>query len=87
MNNTVNKRQEINWVNAIKTVCIILIYINHCEFYCECELGSIRLLYLPFFTNAFFFVSGYLLFRKQLSNEVVHLDFRRWKAVWGGAIC
>lgn len=86
MNDNNGKKQEIHWVNALKALCIIFIYVFHCEFYCKFELGAVRLLYLPFFTNAFFFVSGYLLFRKQLSSEIIKLDASSWMSSWGGAI-
>lgn len=84
MNDNNGKKQEIHWVNALKALCIIFIYVFHCEFYCKFELGTVRLLYLPFFTNAFFFVSGYLLFRKQLSSEIIKLDSSSWMYSLGG---
>ena len=75
---------EINWINALKAICIVFIYVHHCEFYCEQDLGLFRAFYMPFFTNAFFFVSGYLLFRKQLSSDIIKLDASSWMTRWGG---
>ena len=41
---------------------------------------------MPFFTNAFFFVSGYLLFRKQLAPNVISQNISNWMSSWGGAL-
>ena len=84
MNESVIQKSEINWINALKAICIIFIYVHHCEFYCEHDLGVVRSFYKPFFTNAFFFVSGYLLFSKQLSNDIIRLNSRDWMVNWGG---
>ena len=84
MNKQILAKSEINWINALKAICIIFIYVHHCEFYCEYDLGVFRSFYKPFFTNAFFFVSGYLLFRKQLSADIVKLSVKEWMPTWGG---
>lgn len=46
-----------------------LLYI--CQIYYDYWLGSINNFIHPFYVNAFFFVSGYLLFRKQLSEPLI----------------
>ena len=84
MNDSITKKQEIIWINALKAICIIFIYVHHCEFYCDYQLSTIRPLYMPFFTNAFFFVSGYLLFRKQLAPNVISQNISNWMSSWGG---
>lgn len=85
MNDSKTKKVEISWINALKAICIVFIYVHHSEFYCAHNLGVVRALYKPFFTNAFFFVSGYLLFRKQLSNTVSELNRHDWMSNYGGA--
>ena len=75
---------EISWINSVKALCIVFIFLNHCEFYCGCEIGILRNLYLPFFTNAFFFVSGYLFFKKQLSECYKKLSLSEWLIIPGG---
>lgn len=84
MNKQTLANREIGWINALKAICIIFIYVHHCEFYCEYDLGVFRSFYKPFFTNAFFFISGYLVFRKQLSADVIKLCMREWMPTWGG---
>ena len=61
---------EIHWINSVKAFCMFIIYFNHCEIYCEYHQKAIDAVYSPFFVNAFFVVSGYLLFRKQLSESL-----------------
>ncbi len=41
--------------------------------YCTAEC-PVYVPYGPFFVNAFFFVSGYLIFRKQLSEPIISSD-------------
>lgn len=63
----VNQSKSINWINALKAFCIIFVFLRHCGNYYGVGLGWFDGIYLPFYVNAFFFVSGYLLFWKQLS--------------------
>lgn len=65
---TRNALKSINWINALKALCIIFVFFRHSENYYEYHLGWFDGLFLPFYVNAFFFVSGYLLFWKQLSE-------------------
>ena len=59
--------KEINWINAAKALCIIFVFLRHCSGYYGGNLYGTNSLFLPFYVNAFFFVSGYLLLGKQLS--------------------
>lgn len=59
--------KNIVWINTVRAICIILVYFCHSMIRYGLELSIVSKLYAPFFVNAFFFVSGYLLFRKQLS--------------------
>ena len=63
--------KDINWINALKALCIIFVFLRHCGNYYGANLGWFDGIYLPFYVNAFFFVSGYLLFWKQLSASKI----------------
>ena len=75
-------KKDINWINALKALCIIFVFLRHSENYYGAALGWFDGIYLPFYVNAFFFVSGYLLFWKQLS--VPKIDETREKYLTGG---
>lgn len=52
------------WIDTIKAICMICVYIAHCEaFYIEGK-HCLAFCVLPFYVNAFFFVNGYLIFGK-----------------------
>lgn len=75
---TINRKKEIVWVDWVKFICVVFVYWCHVG-----QLGTntspIPIPYGPLFVNAFFFVSGYLIFRKQLGATEVSLDY---KAFW-----
>ena len=53
--------------------------------YCGTTIGVLRNVYLPLFVPAFFFISGYLIFRKQLSEPLILLGVKEWyKSELGG---
>ena len=60
--------KKLYWIDAVKAICMISVYVVHTEVY----FGKVEISYgywlTPFYVNAFFFVSGYLLFRKYLMN-------------------
>jgi len=58
-------RKEIPWINWAKMLCIVFIYVNHSEIYLQSFLPH-RSLYLPFFVNTFFIISGYLFFKSHV---------------------
>ncbi len=64
-------KKDINWINAVKAICMLMVYIVHCESYYGLWLNHLNIFLHPVYVNAFFFVSGYLMFRKQLSEPVV----------------
>ena len=69
---TDNSKKSINWINAVKAICMISIYFVHCEHYYGYWMpGVVTALITPYYVTAFFFVSGYLLFRKQLSAPLI----------------
>lgn len=73
--NTSNK--EIVWIDWVKFICIVFVYWCHVG-----QLGNnpcpVSIPYGPFFVNAFFFVSGYLIFRKQLGSKVNTQGFKEF---------
>lgn len=77
--------KDINWINAAKALCIIFVYIRHCEghyddIYMDWPING---LFLTFYVNGFFFISGYLLFWKQLSTPRI-LETRKEYLTGGG---
>lgn len=77
-------RSELPWVNWMKFICMLLVYLNHSEIFYGCKLGWVGDLYRPVFVNAFFFISGYLLFRKQWSTKLLSLGRKEWYNSMGG---
>lgn len=65
-------KKNILWINYLKALSIIGVYFVHCETYYNWRLAEVNLFIHPFYVNAFFFVSGYLLFRKQLSVPLIN---------------
>ena len=67
-------KKNILWINLLKGICMISVYLLHAEVYTGLVLvKSYGFVLQPFYVNAFFFVSGYLLFRKWLyvNNQLV----------------
>ena len=77
-------KKDINWINAVKALCIIFVFLRHSENYYGFHLGWFDGLFLTFYVNAFFFVSGYLLFWKQLSVPRIEEDRKRYLGWTGG---
>lgn len=67
----------------MKAMCILLVFLRHCEHYFGCFLGRVDNLYLTIYVNAFLFISGYLLFWKQLSQPKI-LEGRKMYGKQGG---
>ncbi len=66
-----DRKEELNWINCVKAICIILVYFAHSVSISGSVIPDwLYWLYDPVYVNAFFFVSGYLLFRKQLSQPL-----------------
>lgn len=72
------EKNNIHLINYIKCLSLLLIYFNHSEIYSNRKrpsvliytdhyIGAAEALYHPVMVHAFFIVSGYLLFRKQLT--------------------
>ena len=63
--------KSILWINYLKAISIIGVFFVHCNLFYGYDLHIINRFIHPFYVNAFFFVSGYLLFRKQLSEPLI----------------
>ena len=61
---------NIGWINLVKSICMISVYLLHVEYYAGMNIvKSYRYLLLPFYVTAFFFVSGYLFFKKWMCGD------------------
>ena len=63
--------KSILWINYLKAISIIGVFFVHCNLFYGYDMHIINRFIHPFYVNAFFFVSGYLLFRKQLSEPLI----------------
>ena len=79
-------KKDINWINAVKALCIIFVFLRHSENYYGVDLGWTDSLFLTFYVNAFFLVSGYLLFWKQLTFPRIDEDRRLYMTGGGGRL-
>lgn len=70
-----DNNKEIVWVDWVKCICMVLVYWDHTILYGN-NSSPIIIPFRAFFVNAFFFISGYLLFRKQFSQQYITLDRR-----------
>ena len=75
--------RDINWINAVRAVCIILVYVVHCESCYGLWLGWANVFIHPVYVNAFFVVSGYLMFRKQLTRPAIDEPLYHYLATGG----
>lgn len=78
MEKTLNQKKDIYWINALKALCMIFVYFGHSELYYGAYIETINWFRLTFNTNAFFFISGYLLFWKQLSPPRIDADVKNY---------
>lgn len=80
-------KKNILWINYLKAISIIGVFFVHCQLYYHFWLGSINNFIHPFYVNAFFFVSGYLLFRKQLSEPLIDQTAGEYLVGGGKSLC
>lgn len=73
--------KELSWINAVKAICMISVYILHSESYYGINTTSYGQILQPFYVNAFFFVSGYLFFRKHFQIETSYGYSNFWKDI------
>lgn len=70
--------KNIIWINLAKAICMMSVYVLHSEVYYGINSISYGHFLQPFYVNAFFFISGYLFFRKQLQT-VEHYSFTNFR--------
>ena len=81
-------KRNIDWIDWLKALCMFFVYWDHVGIF-GTNKDLISWIYGPFFFNFFFFVSGYLIFRKQFSEEEINLSFSQYRrriVQVGGAI-
>lgn len=78
-----SQSMEISWINNAKVICLMLVYMYHSSVYSGFETDTLYSFYSPFFTCAFFFISGYLIFWKQLNPQLLSVRSLQW-LVGGG---
>lgn len=78
------EKKNIVWINYLKAISIIAVFLVHCELYYGYNTGVLDHLLHPFYVNAFFFVSGYLMLRKQLSEPLINQGFGEYVIGGGG---
>ena len=66
MQGAVKTQKNIRWINYIRAICCIMIYYIHAEEFFEFSIKGLSKYILPVYVNAYYFVSGYLLFKKQM---------------------
>ena len=62
------KQSSKYWIDAVKAICMLSVYLCHSEIYSN---GDVHMCYAlqGFYVNAFFVMSGYLLFWKMLDQK------------------
>lgn len=71
------KQKEIVWIDWVKFICMVLVYWDHTMLYGNNDAPFI-IPFRYFFVNAFFFISGYLIFMKELSSAGISMDKRNF---------
>lgn len=70
-------RKNIIWINYLKAICMFSVYLVHSEIYYGINTISYGHILQPFYVSAFFFVSGYLFFRKHIQT-VTNYNWDIW---------
>lgn len=76
--------KEIKWINYVRAICMFIIYASHCVSNYGFSIPYVFSVTDPIYVNAFFFVSGYLFFRKQLSEPMILKDRKTYIHNAGG---
>lgn len=79
-----NSQKSITWINTFKALCILAVFFVHSQLYYGYTLSSVNDFVHPWYVNAFFFVSGYLLFWKQLTSPRIVEDIAFYISGNGG---
>ncbi len=55
--------KNIAWINTGRGICMLCVFIAHCNFYYLNHISPIYFVYKPFYLSFFFFLSGFLMFK------------------------
>ena len=61
---------RLHWIDTIKAICIICVYFAHCASFTTGNINLIKAV-SPFYVNTFFFISGYLLYKKYIQDDII----------------
>lgn len=64
------EKQRLYWIDTTKAICIICVYYAHSVAF-TIKDPNIKDIVTPFYVNTFFFISGYLLYKKYLQNHII----------------
>ena len=78
--------KDINWINVAKALCIFMVYFDHCKVNAGLSLHGWDSPLYAIYINTFLMVSGYLLFRKQLSESIMSQSRTMFCGANGGQI-
>lgn len=70
-----------HWIDIVKGICMLCVYLLHSEAYYKGDNFSFGSVILPFYVNAFFFVSGYLFFSQMNGGGISALIYRKVQSV------
>ena len=70
-----------HWIDIVKGICMLCVYLLHSEAYYKGDSFSVGRMILPFYVNAFFFVSGYLFFAQMNGGGISALIYRKVQSV------
>ena len=65
------QEKDIQWINTVKGIAMVMVIFAHAQMAYGCEWGTINNFLFPWISNVFFFLSGYLIYRKQLSEPLI----------------
>lgn len=61
---TKTESKDITWINTGRAICMLCVYIAHCNAYYLWLDSPIYFVFKPFYMSFFFFISGFLFFRE-----------------------
>lgn len=80
-------KKNLAWINYAKVICMALVYFQHTmnrlSFSTLPCSASLSAWFKPFYVNVFFFISGYLLFKKYRKIQFEKLDRKSWNNQYG----
>ena len=71
-----SENKNLLWVNCVRGICVLAVFLIHSESYYDYIIPNVAVFIQPFYVNAFFFISGFLLFRKQFSSSSFSMPTR-----------